>query len=174
MSGRSEITRQAATLSGATTEAPQGNMTINSTAFASATATRRSRAVDDLPIIDVAPLVDDAPGVAHVAQQSAACRDTGFFYAVGHGVDRSLRRGLNRQQAACGSTSPRNRASDRSGGEHGAAIFRSRLTSGVRTTEGPYFGAELDERDPRVMAATPLHGRNCSRNARSARSVLAG
>ena len=35
------------------------------------------------------------------------------------------------------------------------------LTSGIPDDkEGLYFGAELDERDPRVIAATPLHGRN--------------
>ena len=35
------------------------------------------------------------------------------------------------------------------------------LTSGIPDDkEGLYFGAELDERDPRVIAGTPLHGRN--------------
>jgi len=35
------------------------------------------------------------------------------------------------------------------------------LTSGIPDDkEGLYFGAELDQRDPRVIAATPLHGRN--------------
>ena len=42
-----------------------------------------------LPIIDLRPIhAGDTRAVA--AQIAAACRDTGFFYVTGHGVDEAL------------------------------------------------------------------------------------
>jgi len=122
--------------------------------------------VSDLPIIDVAPLVDEAPGVARVAQQiGAACRDTGFFYAVGHGVDGAL---ASRLESASRQffeldLAEKSRIRMDLGGRAWRGYFPvgGELTSGIADDkEGLYFGAELDQRDPRVIAATPLHGRN--------------
>jgi len=51
-----------------------------------------------LPVIDVSPLVTgsgDLPGVA--ARIGAACREVGFFYVVGHGVDEGLQARLEEQ-----------------------------------------------------------------------------
>src|SRR5688572_15398244 len=51
------------------------------------------RAVESLPVIDVGPLVADGTdrAVADVgAQIDAACRQFGFFYVSGHGVDEGL------------------------------------------------------------------------------------
>ena len=122
--------------------------------------------MSDLPIIDVAPLVDEAPGVARVAQQiGAACRDTGFFYAVGHGVDGAL---ASRLESASRQffeldLAEKSRIRMDLGGRAWRGYFPvgGELTSGIADDkEGLYFGAELDQRDPRVIAATPLHGRN--------------
>ncbi|HUO23190.1 MAG TPA: 2-oxoglutarate and iron-dependent oxygenase domain-containing protein [Caulobacteraceae bacterium] len=46
----------------------------------------------DIPIIDVSPLRSDilAERMAVAAQLHEACRDTGFFYAAGHGMDPAL------------------------------------------------------------------------------------
>ncbi len=122
--------------------------------------------MSDLPIIDVAPLVDAAPGVARVAQQiGAACRDTGFFYAVGHGIDPALASRLesaSRQFFAL-DLAEKSRIRMDLGGRAWRGYFPvgGELTSGIPDDkEGLYFGAELDERDPRVVAGTPLHGRN--------------
>ena len=47
----------------------------------------------EMPVIDVAPLVTGAGDRSRVAAEIAqACRDSGFFYVVGHGVDEGLQR----------------------------------------------------------------------------------
>src|SRR4051794_33484838 len=44
-----------------------------------------------IPIIDVRDLVASRPTRAAVAERlGAACRESGFFYVVGHGVDEAL------------------------------------------------------------------------------------
>ena len=48
-----------------------------------------------IPIIDVCELVADRAGRLDVARRlGEACRESGFFYAVGHGVDEGLQRRL--------------------------------------------------------------------------------
>ena len=47
-----------------------------------------------VPVIDVAPLVHHTASVPDRQQIGAACRECGFFYVVGHGVDESLCRRL--------------------------------------------------------------------------------
>ena len=45
----------------------------------------------ELPVVDVAPLVAGADGPSPLAAEIArACRSSGFFYVVNHGVDESL------------------------------------------------------------------------------------
>ncbi|MET0214643.1 MAG: 2-oxoglutarate and iron-dependent oxygenase domain-containing protein, partial [Vicinamibacterales bacterium] len=42
----------------------------------------------ELPVIDVSPLVTRSRDRSRVSSEIArACRDSGFFYIVGHGVD---------------------------------------------------------------------------------------
>src|SRR5687767_7644956 len=44
--------------------------------------------LSSVPVIDVSPLVNRATERTRVAEQiGTACRECGFFYAVGHGVD---------------------------------------------------------------------------------------
>ena len=121
--------------------------------------------MDDLPIIDVSGLVrgedDRATGVA----LDAACRDLGFFYIVGHGIDEDrLARldDLGRDLFAL-PVEAKERVAMRHGGPAWRGWFplEGELTSGrPDAKEGCYFGAELGPDDPRVRAGTPLHGAN--------------
>ena len=48
-----------------------------------------------IPIVDVGPLVAGGPGARAVGERlGEACRESGFFYVVGHGVDEALQRRL--------------------------------------------------------------------------------
>lgn len=124
----------------------------------------------ELPVLDVGPLVggDGAdPGTrARLARAiDAACADVGFFTIVGHGVDRSLRRRLDRLARAFFALDDNTKAAVAM--ERGGRAWRGwfpvggELTSGVPDRkEGLYFGAELGDDDPRVRAGVPLHGPN--------------
>lgn len=120
----------------------------------------------DLPIIDVSPLVGgagDPEGAAAALGQ--ACREHGFFYVVGHGVSRDLQRRL--EDASRGffamDTPSKLEVRMELGGPAWRGYFQvgDELTSGrPDVKEGLYFGAELDDDDPRVRAGLPLHGPN--------------
>ena len=45
---------------------------------------------DEIPIIDITPLIDQRHSGQAIQQIDQACRDVGFFYVVGHNIDRSL------------------------------------------------------------------------------------
>jgi isopenicillin N synthase-like dioxygenase len=99
------------------------------------------------------------------AQIGQACREHGFFYILGHGVDEGLQQRLlhvSRQFFV--------QALDRKleirmglGGRAWRGYFPvgGELTSGTPDLkEGLYFGAELDDDHPLVRAGTPMHGHN--------------
>src|SRR2546422_10864306 len=49
----------------------------------------------EIPIINIGPLVSGTKGRHDVAVRiGQACRDCGFFYVIGHGVDEDLQRRL--------------------------------------------------------------------------------
>ena len=51
----------------------------------------RERDFSLIPIIDVSELVAGGPSRRAVAERlGKACRESGFFYVVGHGVDAAL------------------------------------------------------------------------------------
>jgi len=120
-----------------------------------------------LPIVDVAPLLTagDERRDAAAAQIGAACRNAGFFYIIGHGVEREL-------EARLEASARRFFASDlddkmQIGMEHGGRAWRgyfpvgAELTSGAPDNkEGLYFGLDLPPDHPRVLAGTPLFGPN--------------
>lgn len=120
-----------------------------------------------LPIIDIAPLFgrDDATRAAVANRIEAACRDSGFFYATGHGVSDAV-------VAALDATSRRffalpRAAKERIAMERGGPAWRGwfplegELTSGrPDQKEGLYLGTELGPGHPRVRAGWPLHGAN--------------
>lgn len=134
---------------------------------------------DDLPLIDVGPLLADRPGarpeetgaavspaVSEVAAAvDAACRRYGFFRVVGHGVDPGARVRLDRLARAFFAQPAEEKA--RIAMRHGRRAWRGwfplggELTSGrPDQKEGLYFGTELASDHPVVRAGRPLHGPN--------------
>ena len=119
----------------------------------------------EIPLIDIAPLVSGDAPEAVAEQIGAACREHGFFYITGHGVDESLcerLEALNREFFAQ-STAEKLRIGMNLGGRAWRGYFRvgDELTSGKPDQkEGIYFGQELADDHPAVVAGTPLHGRN--------------
>jgi len=122
--------------------------------------------VGELPVIDVAPLRAGGPMAdAVVRRLDAACRTTGFFYIVGHGVDAALQarvEALARRFFALPEDEKAAIAMERGGPAwRGWFPLGGELTSGVPDgKEGLYFGAELGPDHPRVAAGVPLHGAN--------------
>ena len=119
-----------------------------------------------IPVVDVSDLVAGRPGRLAVGRAlAAACAESGFFYAVGHGVDAGLQRELCAQSRRFFAL-PRE-AKLRIRMERGGRAWRGYFPLGGELTsgrpdqkEGLYFGAELPPEDPRVRAGTPLHGPN--------------
>jgi isopenicillin N synthase-like dioxygenase len=124
-----------------------------------------SRALQ-LPVINVAPLISAADERRRVATQiGEACREFGFFYIVGHGVDQNLQRRL--EEVSRRFFAQDVKAKLDIGMSRGGRAWRGyfpvggELTSGQPDLkEGIYFGAELDKDHPLVRAGTPLHGPN--------------
>jgi isopenicillin N synthase-like dioxygenase len=128
---------------------------------------KRGAAISVLPVVDVSALVGrSGPPMRQVAGDiGRACRDSGFFYVVGHGVPTEL---LNRLDTA-GRRFFRLPVADKMeiAMRQGGAAWRGYFPVGAELTsgrpdrkEGLYFGVELGADDPRVRAGVPLHGRN--------------
>lgn len=121
---------------------------------------------EHIPIIDVSDLVSGTPARAAVGRRlGQACRESGFFYAVRHGVDAELMRRLEElsRQFFAQDVDAKLRIRMALGGRAWRGYFRvgDELTSGKPDQkEGLYFGAELAADHPLVAAGTPLHGPN--------------
>ncbi len=121
-----------------------------------------------LPVIDVGPLIGGAPAAAGAAvaeQIQAACRERGFFYVTGHTVPAELLGQLTAASAEFFALPLQDKLeiAMARGGRAWRGFFPvgAELTSGQPDLkEGLYFGAELPDNDPRVLAGLPLHGRN--------------
>jgi isopenicillin N synthase-like dioxygenase len=122
-----------------------------------------------VPLVDIGALVRPQASrreISDVASQlDTACREVGFFYLVGHGVDPSLLDRLDHATRAFFGLSEEQKAEiamARAGRAwRGWFPLGGELTSGVPDMkEGVYFGAELGDDHPLVRARTPLHGRN--------------
>jgi isopenicillin N synthase-like dioxygenase len=114
-----------------------------------------------LPVIDLNN--SDRDGLAR--ELDGACRDFGFFYLIGHGLDTSLTDNLMRLARTffAREHDEKMRIHMSRGGRAWRGYFPvgDELTSGYPDRkEGIYFGTELDEQDPRVQRGVPLHGRN--------------
>lgn len=123
-------------------------------------------AFSSLPIIDVAPLTAGSAERQQVtAQFDAACRQSGFFYVIGHGVDADLQHDLQTvaREFFARPTAEKMQIEMNRGGKAWRGYFRvgDELTSGrPDQKEGLYFGQELGADHPLVQAGTPLHGPN--------------
>ena len=127
---------------------------------------RHDGAVSEIPVIDVGALVDGSPGKARVADEiGSACREHGFFYIAGHGVDDDLQRRLEEcsREFFAQEVDAKMRIRMALGGRAWRGYFPvgDELTSGVPDVkEGVYFGAELPPDHPSVVAGKPLCGPN--------------
>lgn len=118
-----------------------------------------------LPVIDIGPLVGGGGAAGTAGAIDAACREHGFFYVVGHGVDAGLQARLDRAARgffALPEAQKAEIAMARAGRAwRGWFPVGGELTSGrPDRKEGIYFGAELPADHPRVRAGVPLHGAN--------------
>ncbi len=119
-----------------------------------------------IPAVDVDPLISGGPGRARAARAiDAACREVGFFYALGHGVDEGLQRQLEETSRRFFALPIDEKLAIRM--ERGGRAWRGYFPLGGELTlgrpdekEGLYFGAEHSADDPRVLAGTPLCGPN--------------
>lgn len=119
-----------------------------------------------VPIIDVSDLVSGASGPWKGAEElGGACRESGFFYVVGHGVDEGLQQRLRElsREFFAQDVETKMRIRMALGGKAWRGYFRvgDELTSGKPDQkEGLYFGTELPADHPLVQAGAPLHGPN--------------
>lgn len=127
-----------------------------------------------IPIIDISALVfgtGEAPAKtlrdrhAVAAQIGQACRECGFFYIVGHGVDEGLQQRLEQLSRQFFAQDIETKLQIRMalGGRAWRGYFPvgDELTSGKPDLkEGIYFGDELGDDHPLVKAGTPMHGSN--------------
>ena len=119
-----------------------------------------------IPVIDVNPLVLGTKARSDVAAKvGQACREWGFFYVVGHGVDEYLQRRLEElsRDFFAQDLGAKLQISMSRGGRAWRGYFPigGELTSGKPDLkEGIYFGAELEADHPLVKAGTPMHGSN--------------
>ena len=119
-----------------------------------------------LPIIDIGPLTSAEPGRDQVAEQiGLACRQAGFFYIVGHGVDEQLQ--LRLEECSRQFFAQELEAKLEIGMAKGGKAWRGYFPVGRELTsgrpdmkEGVYFGRELSTNHPLVKAGTPMHGPN--------------
>ncbi|EDQ87100.1 uncharacterized protein MONBRDRAFT_10301 [Monosiga brevicollis MX1] len=130
-------------------------------------------AARDLPLAEL-----DSEAVREVAEAlGRACRHVGFFYVRNHGVSEAL---LSELQAMSRDffaqpLADKMRLDMRQGGRAWRGYFPvgDELTSGKPDIkEGLYFGAELSETHPAVVAGRPIHGRNQFADERMRRVVL--
>lgn len=134
--------------------------------------------IRQLPVISVAPLVggpgDSADTSAKLAQ---ACRQSGFFYIVDHGIDPSLLQRLeevSREFFALPLDEKMRIRMERAGPAwRGYFPVGTELTSGQPDQkEGLYFGSELSDSHPAVQAGVPLHGASLFPNVSGFRETI--
>ncbi|MBD2099801.1 isopenicillin N synthase family oxygenase [Leptolyngbya sp. FACHB-261] len=119
-----------------------------------------------IPIIDISALVGSTDGRDEIAVQiGQACREFGFFYIVGHGVDEHLQQQLEAvsSQFFAQDLGTKLEINMARGGRAWRGYFPvgNELTSGKPDLkEGIYFGTQLEDDHPLVKSGTPMHGPN--------------
>lgn len=119
-----------------------------------------------LPVINIHALVTGAAERHAVAAQiGRACREWGFFYVVGHGVDEGLQQRLENLSRFFFAQDVQTKLEI--GMAKGGRAWRGYFPVGGELTsgrpdlkEGIYFGAELGADHPLVRAGAPMHGAN--------------
>ncbi|MDE8347108.1 MAG: 2-oxoglutarate and iron-dependent oxygenase domain-containing protein [Acidocella sp.] len=128
-------------------------------------------ALAELPVIDIGPLRGGAQAdrAATIRAIGDACRNTGFFYIVNHGVPATLiaeafaaaKRFFALPEAEKAKIdierSPCHRGWFKIGGEN---LDPARQTRAGDLKEGVKIGRDLPATHPLVLAKTPLHGPN--------------
>ncbi len=118
-----------------------------------------------VPVIDISGLRDDTAVDAVGNALDAACRDNGFFSIVGHGIDQSLMRDIDRAARQFFALDEATKAEIAMpvGGRAWRGWFPlgGEVTNGIPDRkEGLYLGQELGDDDQRVVGGIALHGRN--------------
>jgi isopenicillin N synthase-like dioxygenase len=119
-----------------------------------------------IPVIDISPLICGTEGRPAVAAEiGQACREFGFFYAVGHGVGEELQQRLEDLSRRFFAQDLEAKMEIRMalGGRAWRGYFPvgDEMTSGQPDLkEGVYFGAELVDDHPLARAGVPMHGPN--------------
>ncbi|MBD2695222.1 isopenicillin N synthase family oxygenase [Anabaena catenula] len=119
-----------------------------------------------VPVIDISALVSRISDRSAVATEiGQVCRDCGFFYITGHGVDEDLQQRLEQISREFFAQDLENKMEIHMalGGKAWRGYFPigGELTSGKPDLkEGIYFGTELKADHPLVKAGTPMHGAN--------------
>jgi isopenicillin N synthase-like dioxygenase len=119
-----------------------------------------------VPVIDISPLIAQNARRYETAKQiGEACRDCGFFYITGHGVEEALPQTLTELSRRFFAQDVEEKLKIRMalGGRAWRGYFPvgNELTSGKPDLkEGIYFGAELDQDNALVKSRTPMHGQN--------------
>lgn len=119
-----------------------------------------------VPVIDISDLIDERTSIVHTAQLiDMACRDMGFFYISGHGIDPKLQQSLFKvaKDFFLLPLDEKNKIRMSLGGTAWRGYFPvgDELTSGKPDIkEGLYFGQEISSDDSRVKNGTLLHGPN--------------
>ena len=122
--------------------------------------------ITSIPIIEISSLIRGTDGRHAVAEMiGRACRECGFFYITGHGVDEGLQNRLEQLSRLFFAQDVETKL--KIGMAHGGRAWRGyfpvgdELTSGQPDLkEGIYFGAELGEDHPMTRAGVPMHGPN--------------
>jgi len=119
-----------------------------------------------IPIIDIEPLLNNHVDKTTVVEGiNIACRESGFFYIVGHGLSKELQKELERLSWKFFSQFEPVKLEIimSKGGKAWRGYFpvEAELTSGrPDLKEGLYFGEELAPEHSLVKLGTPLHGQN--------------
>jgi isopenicillin N synthase-like dioxygenase len=128
-------------------------------------ATELTVDVSQIPVIDISSLLSDNPVDTVANQIRQACRDTGFFYIVEHGVDEGLQNRLEQLSRQFFALDLETKMQIRMalGGRAWRGYFPvgGELTNGKPDLkEGIYFGSELNQTHPAVQAGVPMFGAN--------------
>ncbi|CAF0749496.1 unnamed protein product [Brachionus calyciflorus] len=116
-----------------------------------------------IPIIDVSAFVNNTENKTEVAEQiNRACREVGFFYIIGHGIDVNLQLKLEEISKKFFELPLESKLKTKRDAQLiGYFNVGDHLTSGLPDIrEGIWIGEELDPDDEIAKQKTPLHGPN--------------